>query len=139
MGNGSQMMCRMYLNKKQYMELSEEGKKLYMTDGSGVYTEFPAMIADGFTLGDCVTAIVETAYLELNPKYQISESTRVKCEQYKLGSTQEVFNLLITIQYEQEQYKDDHNELLMFQERELTEDKFAFELVGDQTMFQMNY
>jgi len=133
------MVCRLYLGKSQYKELSQEGKALYITDETGVYVELPAMISSGVTLGECVIAMVEATYLEVNPKYQIADSTKVKCEPYKLGGKQEVFNLLVTIQYAEEAFKEDHHEMLIFHEKELSQDIFSFELVGDQTMFNMNY
>lgn len=134
-----EMVCRMYLGKKQYQALSQEGKLLYTCDELGIYTELPALISDGVTLGECVIAMVEAAYLEVNPNYQIGADSKVVCEPYKLGTTEKVFNLLVTIQYAEEDFKTDHHEMLVFQEKELSQNKFSFELVGDQTMFNMNY
>lgn len=127
--------CKLVLPGKYYVQLTEEGKQLYEECSTGMEVTFPVELSDGITLADCVPAFVESVYLEFNPKYEITEYTKVACELYKLGKTDEVFNLLVTITYP-ESDKEFH-ELLIFNQVELTEDCFTFELMGDQTMFNM--
>ncbi|WP_310603349.1 hypothetical protein [Anaerosporobacter sp.] len=127
--------CKLVLPRKYYVQLAEEGKQLYEESPNGMEVAFPVELTEGITLADCVPAFVESVYLEFNPKYEITDSTEVTCELYKLGKTDEVFNLLVTITYPESE-KEFH-ELLIFHQVELTEDCFTFELMGDQTMFNM--
>lgn len=127
--------CKLVLPGKYYVQLTEEGKQLYEECQVGMKVTFPVELIDGITLADCVPAFVESVYLEFNPKYEITEDIKVACELYKLGKTDEVFNLLVTITYP-ESDKEFH-ELLIFNQVELTDDCFTFELMGDQTMFNM--
>lgn len=127
--------CKLVLPGKYYVQLTEDGKQLYEECSTGMEVTFPVELSDGITLADCVPAFVESVYLEFNPKYEITEYTKVACELYKLGKTDEVFNLLVTITYP-ESDKEFH-ELLIFNQVELTDDCFTFELMGDQTMFNM--
>lgn len=127
--------CKLVLPGKYYVQLTDEGKQLYEEGQKGMEVAFPVKFIDGVTLADCVPAFVESVYLEFNPKYEISEDTNVKCELYKLGKTDEVFNLLVTISYPESD--KEFYELLIFNQVELTDDCFTFELMGDQTMFNM--
>ncbi len=129
--------CQLIIPHKYYIQLSEEGKKLYEEDRLGMKVALPMKLKDGITLADCIPAFIETVYLELNPKYRVTEDTLVRCELYKLGKTDEVFNLMISITYPESE-KEFH-ELLIFHQVELSERLFCFELMGDQTMFQINY
>ena len=133
------MMCRMYVGRKHYKDLDEEHKSLYTQEDSGFCVEFPAVLSDGATLGDSVLALVETTFLEGNSKYEIKEDTKVSTELYKLGKSDVSFNILVTIQYKEEEYKKKHYEMLVFMEKSLTENCYSFELIGDQTMFNMDY
>lgn len=129
--------CKLILPGKYYIQLTEEGKQLYSEKENGMEVTFPVDFMDGVTLADCVPAFVESVYLEFNSKYEIKEDTKVKCELYKLGKTQEVFNLLVSIRYPQ--HDKEFYELLIFNTVELSDKCFTFELIGDQTMFNMNY
>lgn len=136
--NEKMFECKLVLPGKYYIQLTEEGKQLYEECSMGMEVTFPVELIDGITLADCIPSFVESVYLEFNPKYEITEDTKVACELYKLGKTDEVFNLLVTITYP-ESDKEFH-ELLIFSQIELTDDCFTFELMGDQTMFNMeNY
>lgn len=130
------MKLKLYLERKYFEQLSEEGKSLYNRQEDSLSVEFPAVIEDGLTLADCVPAFIESVYLEMNPKYALGgKNVSVSSELYKLGQTDEVFNLLVTMQYEDE--KEPKHEILIFQQEELTDDTFSFSLVGDQTFFQL--
>ncbi len=129
--------CKLILPSKYYIQLNDEGKKLYEESSLGMQVELPIELTKGITLADCIPAFVESAYLELNPKYALTEATKVKCELYKLGKTDEVFNLLVSITYP----KSDKvcYELLIFHQVDLSQRTFTFQLMGDQTMFHMDY
>lgn len=127
------MNLKLYIDRKYYEELSEEGKSLYEDAKRNPNVTFPTFLAEGATLADCVRAFIESVYLEVNPKYGIKEKTFVKSELYKLGKEDQVFNLLVTFGEEKE------HELLIFRREKLTDVEFSFSLIGDQTMFQMEY
>lgn len=129
--------CRLVIGRPHYEQLTEEGKSLYELTPLGMQVTFPVILNEGVTLADCIPAFVESVYVEVNPKYDVKETTIVKSELYKLGKTEEVFNLLVTIQYPKEE-KPFH-ELLVFEQLELTDEIFSFSLIGDQTMFQLNH
>ncbi len=135
----SEMKCKLFIGRKHYLELDEEHKLLYQLEGSNYVVEFPAILEEGITLGDSVLALVEAAFLEGNTKYEISDDTKVSTELYKLGQTDISFNILVTIQYKAEKYKKKHYEMLVFTEKELSNTCYSFELIGDQTMFNMDY
>lgn len=127
--------CKLVLPGKYFVQLTDDGKQLYEEGHNGMEVTFPVEFINGVTLADCVPAFVESVYLEFNSKYEIAEDTDVKCELYKLGKTNEVFNLLVTISYPQSD--KEFYELLIFKQVDLTDDCFTFELMGDQTMFNM--
>ena len=129
-------MCKLILPSKYYIQLTEEGRLLYEEDSIGMQMTLPMSIKDGITLADCIPAFVESIYLEFNPKYLITEDTKVKSELYKLGKTDEVFNLLVTITYPESD--KEFFELLVFRQIELSDYLFSFELIGDQTMFNIH-
>lgn len=129
-----ELTCKMYLSSKFYHQLSEEGKELYELTPNGYCAEFPMIFEDGITLGNCVVSFCEVAYVHLNPKYDIDRAKEVSCELYKPGKGDETFNILVTIQYSK---SEEFHELLFVQQRELSETVYAFEIVGDQTMFAL--
>jgi len=129
------MNLKLYLDRKHYEQLSEEGKSLYQNADDSLSVTFPTFLSDGVTLADCVLAFVESVYLEVNPKYGIQKETTVKSELYKLGNKDQVFNLLVTFG----EKKEEQHEILIFKRENLNDTEFAFSLVGDQTMFQMEY
>lgn len=127
--------CKMFLGKKFYDQLSDEGKEVFEYTTEGFCATFQAICEDGVTLGNCVMSFCEVAYIGLNPKYQVGEKTKVKCELYKNGKDDTTFSVLVTIEYQED--KEMHHELLIFAQRELTDSLYSYELVGDQTMFAM--
>lgn len=125
--------CRMFLGKKFYDELKEEGKELFEATPEGFCASFHAIFEEGITLGNCVMSFCEVAYIGFHPKYQIEEDTEVTCELYKTGKQDKTFSILVTIRYPGD--KEPHHELLVFAQRELTDYRYSFELIGDQAMF----
>lgn len=125
--------CKMILGKKFYDQLNEGGQELFEWSGDGYCAGFQAINEDGITLGNCIMSFCEVAYIGLNPKYQVSENTEVKCELYKTGKEETTFSVLVTIKYPEE--KKPYHEMLIFAQRELTDTLYSFELVGDQSMF----
>jgi hypothetical protein len=131
----NEITCKMFLETKFYDQLNDEGKDLFESSPKGFCATFTAILEDGVTLGNCVMSFCEVAYIGLNQKYQVSDSTFVKCELYKNGTSDTTFSVLVTIVYPTHQ--EVHHELLIFAQRELTDSLYSFELVGDQTMFAM--
>ena len=129
------LTCKMFLGKKFYEQLNDEGKEVFEYTPEGYCSTFQAICEDGITLGNCVMSFCEVAYIGLNPKYQVGEKTDVKCELYKNGKDDSTFSVFVTIGYQEE--KEKHHELLIFAQRELTDSLYSFELVGDQTMFAL--
>ena len=91
--------------------------------------QFPVQLPDGITVAYSVTGSIVKVYLEYNPLYDTTIASSIKTELYKLGKKENVFNVLVTIQYP-ESDKEFH-ELLIFNRVELTDESFVFELIGD--------
>ena len=127
--------CKMFLGINFYVQLNDEGKEVFDLTPEGFCETFHPICEDGVTLGNCIMSFCEAAYIELNPKYQVGEETKVKCELYKNGKDDTTFSVLVTIEYREE--KNPHHELLIFAQRQLTDSLYSFELVGDQSMFAM--
>ena len=131
----NELTCKMILGAKFYEQLNDEGKELFESTSEGFCATFNAILEDGVTLGNCVMSFCEVAYIGLNPKYQANDAASVKCELFKTGKEDTTFSVLVTIEYPGD--KEQHHELLVFAQRELTDTIYSFELIGDQTMFAM--
>ena len=131
----NELTCKMFLGAKFYEQLNDEGKELFESTPEGFCATFNAILEDGVTLGNCVMSFCEVAYIGLNPKYQVNDATSVKCELFKTGKEDTTFSVLVTIEYPGE--KEQHHELLVFAQRDLTDTLYSFDLIGDQTMFVM--
>ena len=128
--------CTMYLDRKFYEQLNSQGKEFYQYHKDGYYAQFPAVLEEGVTLGNCVMSFCEVAYLGFNDKYRTLEAKELKCELYKPGQEDQVFNVLVSITYPGD--KQVYHELLIFTQMELTESSYSYKLIGDQTMFAIS-
>lgn len=127
------LLCKLILAPEFYEELIEEGKGIYTLTENGYETEFPALVGDGITLGDCLRIFCETAYLKKNPRYELTEECTIESELYKLNENGDMFNMMITIHYPN--VKDSFHEMLVFESKLLEENLCVFYLKGDQRMF----
>lgn len=128
-----QFTCKMFLEPKFYEQLNEAGKEIFECTQEGFCAAFPAILEDGVTLGNCVLSFCEVGYVGLNPKYDADHAEYVQCELYKPGKEDTVFQVLVTVKYQNE--PECQHDLLLFVQQELSEFLFSFKLIGDQTMF----
>lgn len=125
------------IGQEFYEQLTGYGKELYQKEGNNFQVTFPVVSEKGVTIADCIPIFVESVYLDYNPRYETDNAKVVKSELYKLGKTEDVFNLLISIQYPE--IVEEFHEMLVFSKKELSENQFRFELVGDQSMFASTF
>ncbi|SHJ34197.1 hypothetical protein [Parasporobacterium paucivorans] len=138
MKNDSTVTCRLYIPQKNHEKLNEEGREVFTKadDSSLYFTDFAAGF-DGGSLYECIIAFCEVCLLTLNDVYGIKEDTDLKTEIFKLGQTDKTFSLLSTIKYAGNE--KEYHEMLNFNRLEVRDDFFSFELLGDQSMFSLDF
>lgn len=129
------MKIRIYISAEYLSELKPEASEIFIESekGSKYYAEFPAEIEEQEYLGEYIIACCETLLIMMNPKYEVNENTELNCELLKLGKTEKSFNLLVSIKYPI--VNEEFHDILVFQECEVEEFLYSFELLGDQRMF----
>lgn len=129
---------RVYISAEYFSELHADAGEFFQEceTGSKYFAELPADIQEGEYLGESLIACCETLLIMMNPKYEIDEQTELHCELLKLGKAETMFNLLIQIKYPN--VENVYHDIMLFQQREIEEDLYAFELIGDQRIFAMD-
>lgn len=133
----SPITCQLFVSSKFYLELNEHVKELFKEADSGFYfAEFPAEVENSSYLGEYLIAFCEVVLIIANPKYEYTDQCELNCELMKLGTDESSFNLLISIRYPG--VASTFHDILIFKEREQRIGFYAFELLGDQTMFSID-
>lgn len=126
---------RLYIPAEYLSELKTEAAQVFTEAdrGNRYYVELPAEIQENEYLGEYIIACCETLLIMMNPKYGVDETTELDCELLRLGKTQNVFNLLISIKYPSAE--ETLHDIMLFRECEIEEFLYSFEFIGDQRIF----
>lgn len=127
--------CKLYIDSSYYRKLNETGQSLFerAINSNLFYTTFPAELQADSDLVECIIAFCEVTLIALNDVYGITDDTKTSCEIFRFGQSENLFTLLITINYpnDDELYHD----MMNFEILEDDENAFRFKLLGDQTLF----
>lgn len=127
------IICTLIIPNKYYQELNNDIKEIFIWKDARYYTEFPADVQEESFLGEYIQAFCEVVLIINNPKYGITKECKLHTELLKLGQTEEVFSLLMNIQYKGS--NKNYHDILVFQEVSQKLGYYTFELLGDQTVF----
>lgn len=128
--------CRLFISGLDYIQLSEDIQVMFQPEeGSPDYfCDFPAYIDQESALMESIIAFCEISLVMGNLKYQVTETTKLKFDLFKLVKSSKNFSLILTIQYPN--IEQEFNEILTFEEVQATDNTYVFRYLGDQTMFK---